>query len=54
MTDKDEANKSHAAKMETLLSEPLLARCREIQLWRPVRKWEKPSDHIPVSVRLDS
>ena len=26
MTDKDEANKSHAAKIEALLSEPLLAR----------------------------
>ncbi len=35
------------------LTAPLLERCKDITLWRPVRKWEKPSDHIPVSVDLD-
>jgi exodeoxyribonuclease-3 len=35
------------------VTESLYARCREVTLWRPVRKWDKPSDHIPVSVRID-
>jgi exodeoxyribonuclease-3 len=35
------------------VSPPLLTRCREVVIWRHVRKWDKPSDHVPVAVRLD-
>jgi exodeoxyribonuclease-3 len=46
--------KNHGWRIDhVLLTAPLAEKCREIQLWRPTRKWEKPSDHIPVSVRLD-
>jgi exodeoxyribonuclease-3 len=36
-----------------MVSKPLVPLLREVQIWRPVRKWEKPSDHVPLSVRLE-
>ena len=45
--------KNHGLRIDHLfLSKSLMARMQEITMWRPVRKWEKPSDHIPVSVRF--
>jgi exodeoxyribonuclease-3 len=36
-----------------LISEPLVARCREVIVDRLERKGEKPSDHAPVLMTLD-
>ena len=45
--------KNHGLRIDHLfLSASLFARMQEITMWRPVRKWEKPSDHIPVSARF--
>jgi exodeoxyribonuclease-3 len=46
--------KNHGFRIDhVFLTRSLMARCREITLWRPTRKWDKPSDHIPVSIRLE-
>jgi exodeoxyribonuclease-3 len=34
------------------LTKPLMARCTEVQMWREVRGWSSPSDHIPVVAHL--
>jgi exodeoxyribonuclease III len=45
--------KNHGLRIDHIFLTPgLLARTQEIAFWRPVRKWDKPSDHIPISVRL--
>ena len=36
-----------------LLSRSLMDRCRKVKLWREVRGWERPSDHIPVVAHID-
>jgi exodeoxyribonuclease III len=35
-----------------LLSDPLMKGCKKVELWRDVRGWDKPSDHIPVGAHL--
>lgn len=46
--------KNHGFRIDhLLLSKPLMAKCKDIVMSRPVRKWEKASDHIPVSAMLD-
>lgn len=46
--------KNHGYRIDhVFLTKPLLERCREVAVARPVRKWDKPSDHVPLSVRLD-
>ena len=37
----------------TLLTERLVDVCSDVTIWRDVRGWEQPSDHVPVSVDLD-
>jgi exodeoxyribonuclease-3 len=36
-----------------LLSQPLAARCTACEIDREPRKWEQPSDHVPVTATLD-
>ena len=45
--------KNHGFRIDHVFaSPPLLGRIDEVVLHRPVRKWDKPSDHIPVTVRV--
>lgn len=46
--------KNHGLRIDhVLLTEPLLARCREVRIDREERKGKGPSDHAPVLAELD-
>jgi exodeoxyribonuclease-3 len=45
--------RNHGLRIDhTLLSEPLMARVKDVVIHRDVRGWDQPSDHAPVSVDL--
>lgn len=45
--------RGHGLRIDhTLLTRPLFDRCTDVTIWRDVRGWEQPSDHVPVSVDL--
>jgi exodeoxyribonuclease-3 len=37
----------------TLLTDRLAEVCTDVRIWRDVRGWDQPSDHVPVSVDLE-
>ena len=46
-------SKNHGYRIDyVFLSERLMARCEKVQIWRHVRGWEQPSDHVPVMATL--
>lgn len=46
--------RNHGLRIDhTLLTPPLMARCRSVKVWREARAWDQPSDHAPVTVDLD-
>lgn len=46
--------RNHGLRIDhTLLTQPLMDRCTDTTIWRDVRGWDQPSDHVPVSVDLE-
>lgn len=45
--------RNHGLRIDhVFLTRPLMDRCRDVRIWRDVRGWEQPSDHVPVVVEL--
>ena len=46
--------RNHGVRIDHVyLTDSLNKRCSNVAIWRDVRGWEQPSDHVPVSVDLD-
>lgn len=46
--------RNHGLRIDhVFVTRPLFERTRDVTIWREVRGWEQPSDHVPVSIDLD-
>lgn len=46
--------RNHGLRIDHIfVTRPLMDRARDVTLFREVRGWEQPSDHIPVQIDLD-
>jgi len=46
--------RNHGLRIDHIfVTRPLFERTRDVTIWREVRGWDQPSDHVPVSIDLD-